>query len=137
MEKEQLAALAKTAMQTAYAPYSGYTVGAALLCDDGTVYTGCNVENASYGATNCAERTVFFKAISEGKRRFRAIAICGGKHGVVFDEFTPCGICRQVMREFCDDDFLIYVVSKTDISVYCLGELLPNSFGPSQICKNT
>lgn len=82
------------AMKKAYAPYSGYQVGAALLCVDGTVYTGCNIENASYGATNCAERTAFFKAVSEGQRDFLAIAICGGRDGQIADVFPPCGICR-------------------------------------------
>ena len=137
MTKEQLAALAQKAMNTAYAPYSGYTVGAALLCDDGTVYLGSNVENASYGVTNCAERTAFFKAVSEGKRTFSAIAICGAKGGVVADEFPPCGVCRQVMREFCSDDFLVCVVTKNEIVSYTLKELLPHSFGPVQICEKT
>ncbi len=137
MTKEKLADLAKGAMKTAYAPYSGYTVGAALLCDDGTVYTGGNVENASYGATNCAERTAFFKAVSEEKRHFSAIAICGGKDGVVTDGFPPCGVCRQVMREFCADDFLVYVVSQNEIHTHTLQELFPHSFGPLQICEKT
>ena len=137
MTKEQLSNLAKGAMETAYAPYSGCTVGAALLCDDGTVYLGSNVENASYGVTNCAERTAFFKAVSEGKRRFSAIAVCGGKDGVVTQGFPPCGVCRQVMREFCADDFLVYVVSQNKIVSHTLKELLPHSFGPSQICEKT
>ncbi len=137
MTKEQLADLAKGAMETAYAPYSGYTVGAALLCDDKTVYTGVNVENASYGVTNCAERTAFFKAVSEGKRHFSAIAVCGGKNGVVIEGFPPCGVCRQVMREFCGDDFLVYVVSQNEIFEYTLQELFGHSFGPSQICEKT
>lgn len=137
MTKEQLADLATEATKTAYAPYSGCAVGAALLCDDGTVYLGSNVENASYGVTNCAERTAFFKAVSEGKRRFSAIAICGGKGGVVTDGFPPCGVCRQVMQEFCTDDFLVYVVSKNEICSYTLKELLPHSFGPLQISKKT
>ncbi len=128
MTKEQLVEKAKEAMQTAYAPYSGYTVGAALLCEDGSVYTGCNVENASYGATNCAERTAFFKAVSDGKRKFTAIAICGGKDGSVDGEFPPCGICRQVMREFCEDDFKIYLYGEKIIKTYTLEELLPVSF---------
>lgn len=135
MTKEQLASLAKGAMENAYAPYSGCTVGAALLCDDGTVYLGSNVENASYGVTNCAERTAFFKAVSEGKRRFSAIAVCGGKDGVVTNGFPPCGVCRQVMREFCADDFLVYVVSQNEIVSHTLKELFPQSFGPSQICE--
>ena len=128
MTKEQLVEKAKEAMQMAYAPYSGYLVGAALLSEDGSVYTGCNVENASYGATNCAERTAIFKAVSEGKRRFRAIAICGGKNGVIQEEASPCGICRQVLREFCDDDFEIYLVGEKTINTYTLKQLLPMSF---------
>lgn len=137
MTKEQLADFAKGAMKNAYAPYSGCTVGAALLCDDGTVYLGSNVENASYGATNCAERTAFFKAVSEGKRNFSAIAVCGGKDGVVTDGFPPCGVCRQVMREFCSDKFLVYVISQNGIHTYTLQELLPHGFGPLQICEST
>lgn len=129
MIKEQLAELAKQARKAAYAPYSGYTVGAALCCDDNTIYTGCNVENASYGLTNCAERTAFFKAISDGKRKFLAIAICGEKDSELADGFMPCGACRQVMREFCDDEFLVYVVSKSGVDEYTLGDLLPHSFG--------
>ena len=133
MTKGQLAVNAKEAMKNAYSPYSGYRVGAALLCKDGTVYTGCNVENASFGATNCAERTAFYKAISEGKREFVAIAICGGKDGVLEGEFPPCGVCRQVMREFCSDDFEIHMVTETGITTYTLGQLLPASFQPGNI----
>ena len=133
MTKEQLVSMAKGAMLNAYSPYSGYKVGAALLCKDGSVYTGCNIENAGYSATNCAERTAFFKAVSEGKREFSAIAVCGGKDGVMEGEFTPCGVCRQVMREFCGDDFLIYLASKDGIETYILKELLPVSFRPETI----
>ena len=130
MTKEQLASFAKEAMEKAYSPYSGYKVGAALLCKDGSVYTGCNVENASFSATNCAERTAFFKAVSEGKREFTAIAICGGKDGVIQGLFPPCGVCRQVMREFCDDDFEIHLLTKEGIESYTLRDLLPVSFSP-------
>ena len=133
MTKEQLVSMAKDAMLNAYSPYSGYKVGAALLCKDGSVYTGCNIENAGYSATNCAERTAFFKAVSEGKREFSAIAVCGGKDGVMEGEFPPCGVCRQVMREFCGDDFLIYLASKDGIETYTLKELLPVSFRPETI----
>ena len=133
MSKEQLASLAIEAMKNAYSPYSGYKVGAALLCEDGTVYTGCNVENASFSATNCAERTAIFKAVSEGKKQFAAIAICGGKDGVIEDVFPPCGVCRQVMREFCEDDFPIYLVGKEQVVSYTLSELLPVSFRPETI----
>ena len=132
--KERLAAAARDAMTAAYAPYSGYLVGAALLCEDGTVYTGCNVENVSFSATNCAERTAFFKAVSDGKRRFTAIAICGGKDGLLNAEpFAPCGICRQVMREFCNDSFTVYLVTANDIHTTTLGELLPHSFAPERL----
>ena len=128
MTPEKLCELAKEAMQQAYAPYSGYKVGAALLCADGTVYQGCNIENASYSPTNCAERTAFFKAIYDGKREFTAIAVCGGKNGVITGLFPPCGVCRQVMREFCGDDFLIYMVSADSYEVRTLAQLLPDSF---------
>jgi cytidine deaminase len=135
MTKEQLASLAKDAMKKAYSPYSDYKVGAALLCKDGSVYTGCNVENASFSATNCAERTAFFKAVSEGKRDFSAIAICGGKGGDLEGLFPPCGTCRQVMREICEDDLEIHLLAKEGIETYTLGELLPVSFAPQTIKK--
>ena len=135
MIKEQLVSRAKEAMQYAYSPYSGYKVGAALLCKDGSVYTGCNIENAGYSSTNCAERTAFFKAVSEGKKEFEAIAICGGKEGVIEGLFPPCGVCRQVMREFCGDDFLIYLATKDGIETYTLKELLPVSFRPEMVEK--
>lgn len=135
LTKEQLVSMAKEAVQYSYSPYSGYKVGAALLCKDGSVYTGCNIENAGYSSTNCAERTAFFKAVSEGKREFVAIAICGGKDGVIEGKFPPCGVCRQVMREFCEDEFLIYLAAKDDIETYTLRELLPVSFQPKTIRK--
>ena len=97
MEPKELIARAIAAMDRAYVPYSGYRVGAALLCADGKVYEGCNIENGSYGATNCAERTAFFRAVFDGEREFTAIAVCGGKDGIIRDYFPPCGICRQVM----------------------------------------
>ena len=129
MTAEKLMDLAREAMTHAYAPYSGYQVGAALLCADGTVYQGCNIENASYGATNCAERTAFFKAVYDGKRDFVSIAVCGGKEGVITGFFPPCGICRQVMREFCEDDFQIYLVGAEGTYESCtLSQLLPFSF---------
>ena len=123
------------ARKLAYAPYSGYTVGAALLTADGHRYLGGNIENASYGATNCAERTAFFKAVSEGEREFTAIAIAGGISGEAPVEYAyPCGICRQVMQEFCRDDFVIYVVnSEQDYQRYTLKELLPFGFGGDAI----
>ena len=114
--KEKMIQLALEARKMAYVPYSHYTVGAALLTEDGEIYCGCNIESASYGATNCAERTAFFKAISEGKRNFSAIAIAGGMEGEEPKEYAyPCGICRQVIKEFVKDDFRIIVArSLTD-----------------------
>ena len=128
---EKLIDAAEQARKSAYAPYSHYTVGAALLAADGTIYCGGNIENGSYGATNCAERTAFFKAVSEGVRSFAAIAIVGGMEGKVPLEYAyPCGICRQVMQEICDKDFRVYVGrSKEDYREYTLGELLPFGFG--------
>ncbi len=129
-----LADMAIEAMSKAYAPYSGYKVGAALLCADGTVYTGCNIENAGYSATNCAERTAFFKAVSSGHYDFTEIAVCGGKDGKLEAEpFPPCGVCRQVMREFCDNSFKIHVVSADKVDTFTLKELLPMSFGPDRL----
>ena len=111
MRKEALCGAAIEAMGKAYAPYSGYKVGAALLTADGKVYTGCNIENASYTPTVCAERTAIFKAVSEGDRDFAMIAICGGKDGVITSAFPPCGVCRQVMAEFCGKDMPVLMVS--------------------------
>ena len=128
MTAEKLCELAKEAMQHAYAPYSGYKVGAALLCADGTVYQGCNIENAAYGPTNCAERTAVFKAVYDGHRDFTAIAVCGGKDGEITGAFPPCGVCRQVLREFCPDDFKIYMVDGDTYKTVTLAELLPFSF---------
>ena len=128
MTPEKLIELAKEAMTHAYVPYSGYKVGAALLCADGTVYLGCNIENASYSPTVCAERTAFFKAVFDGHRDFTAIAVCGGKDGVITGQFPPCGVCRQVMREFCRDDFVIYLVGPQGYETVTLAELLPHSF---------
>ena len=128
MTPEKLIELAKEAMEKAYAPYSGYKVGAALLCADGTVYQGCNIENAAYGPTNCAERTAVFKAVYDGHRDFAAIAVCGGKDGVITGSFPPCGVCRQVLREFCADDFKIYMADRDSYKTVTLADLLPYSF---------
>lgn len=129
MKPEELITLAKEAMGKAYAPYSGFKVGAALLCSDGTVYQGCNIENASFTPTVCAERTAFFKAVYDGHRDFEAIAVCGGRDGVITGAFPPCGVCRQVMREFCRDDFVIYMVGSGDtFEAHTLSEILPFSF---------
>ena len=128
MTPEQLVSMAKEAMTHAYAPYSGYQVGAALLCADGSVYCGCNIENASYTPTVCAERTSFFKAVYDGHRAFSAIAVCGGKDGVITSQFPPCGVCRQVMREFCEDDFALYLVGPEGFETVTLSQILPYSF---------
>lgn len=128
MKPEELCNLAKEAMTHAYAPYSGFQVGAALLCADGTVYPGCNIENAAYSPTNCAERTAFFKAVYDGHRDFSAIAVCGGKDGRITGAFPPCGVCRQVMREFCAEDFQIYLVTDTGYETVTLAQLLPFGF---------
>ena len=128
MTNEKLRELAIEAMGHAYAPYSGFKVGAALLCGDGTVYQGCNIENAAYGPTNCAERTAFFKAIYDGRRDFVSIAVCGGKDGVIAGLFPPCGVCRQVMREFCADDFKVYMITPEGYEETTLAQLLPFSF---------
>lgn len=122
--KEQLAA--------AYAPYSGFHVAAALLCSDGTVYTGCNIENASYPAGNCAERTAVAKAVSEGKRDFSCIVILGGMGGKVEGYCPPCGICRQLLREFCRPDEFVVILARSeeDYRELLLEQLLPESFGP-------
>ena len=130
-----------TSMQSrSYIPYSGYAVGAALLTADGKIYTGCNIENAAYTPTNCAERTAFFKAVSEGERDFTAIAVVGGKGRQPIDACTPCGVCRQVMMEFCDpDSFLIITARRVrgaadmEIRQFTLRELLPEGFGPKNL----
>lgn len=135
-QKELLMNKAAKARENSYAPYSGFRVGAALLMEDGAIVTGCNVENASYGLCNCAERTAFFKALSEGKKDFLAIAITGGLQEESEGVF-PCGACRQVMREFCDpDSFRILVRGKDGaIEEYRLEELLPHSFGPGNLLQ--
>ena len=129
MEPKRLIELAKEAMTHAYAPYSGYKVGAALLCADGTVYCGCNIENSAFSPTVCAERSAVFKAVYDGHRDFTAIAVCGGKDGNITGIFPPCGVCRQVLREFCGEDFLIYLAGEGEhYETYTLAQLLPVSF---------
>ena len=129
---EELIQKAMEAREKAYAPYSGFMVGAALQCADGTVYTGCNIENAAYTPTNCAERTAFFKAVSEGVRDFQAICIVGGKDGKLTEYTAPCGVCRQVMMEFCNPKTfqIILAVDKERYEIYTLEELMPLGFGP-------
>ena len=133
MEAEKLIALAKDAMTHAYAPYSHFHVGAALLCADGTVYQGCNIENAAYGECICAERTAVFKAVYDGHRDFAAIAICGGREGVIDEFCAPCGSCRQVLREFCEDDFRIHMTDGSGIETITLSDLLPRSFSKKNL----
>ena len=130
MNPTELVRLAKTAMQRAYVPYSGYKVGAALLTKGGKVYLGCNIENAAFGPSNCAERTAFFTAIAAGETEFESIAVVGGKDGVVTDIFPPCGVCRQVMAEFCDPETfrIILMNGAGEIREYLLKELLPLGF---------
>ena len=128
MKYEKLIESAKNVMKNAYSPYSGFKVGAALLCKDATTYDGCNIENASYGATCCAERTAIFQAIKDGKRHFSAICIVGGKEDSINDFCYPCGICRQVMSEFCDGEFEIVLFNGTEEKVIKLSEMLPYSF---------
>ncbi len=133
-QKNDLAKSAVKAMQYSYSPYSGCTVGAALLAENGEIYTGCNIENAAFSPTNCAERTAVFKAVSEGVTRFTAIAVAGGKNGVVEGEFPPCGVCRQVLMEFCDPQtFKVLLVSKDGYREVTLAELLPYGFGKSDV----
>lgn len=122
-------------LQNAYTPYSNFKVGAALLTRQQKIYTGCNIENASFTPTNCAERTAFFKAVSEGEKEFVAIAIVGGKDGVLTDYCPPCGVCRQVIREFADPKRFLVILAKSeeDYQLYFLEELLPLSFGPEHM----
>lgn len=133
----ELVNLAIEARERAYTPYSHFNVGAALLTRSGKVYQGCNIENSSYGATNCAERTAFFRAVFDGEREFEAIAVVGGPADQPVHELCPpCGICRQVMREFCDLDFKVYL-SKGDGTYYAatLEEVLPLSFAKEDLTK--
>ena len=126
--KEKLAKLALEARNNAYAPYSEFKVGAAILCESGKIYTGANVENVSYGLTNCAERSAIFSAASAGERKICAIAIAGGKEAC--DYTMPCGACRQVLSEFADAACPVYLAkSETEIATYSLGDLLPYAFG--------
>ena len=129
----ELMKLAEEARLKAYAPYSDFLVGAALLTKSGKVYTGFNIENASFGATNCAERTAFFKAISEGERDFCTIAVVGAKRQDPPAFCAPCGICRQVMAEFCSGSFRVLLGNSQKIEVLTLSDLLPLSFGEDDL----
>ena len=132
--KKKLTEMAVSASENSYSPYSNFCVGAALLCPDGKIYTGTNVENSSYGACNCAERTAIFAAVADGYRTFDAISIIGHRRGENVSEFcAPCGICRQVMSEFASDDFTILLYDGKDIAEYTMSELLPLSFDKSML----
>lgn len=138
MEKKQIQKMIDLAIEQlsfAYTPYSGFQVGAALLTKEGKIYTGCNIENAAYSPTNCAERTAFFKAVSEGERQFQAICIVGGKNGVLTEYTAPCGVCRQVMMEFCNPDSFQIILAKDreTYKMFSLRELLPMGFGPDNL----
>ena len=136
MDIEKLIGCALSARENAYTPYSHYNVGAALLCSDGQVVTGANIENASYGATVCAERCAVFAAVSSGKKDFEAIAITGGPAGEEITGYAfPCGMCRQVLREFTDPSTFRVIVAKStkDYREFTLEDLLPESFGPDTL----
>ena len=132
---EEMIDLAIEQLNYSYTPYSGFKVGAALLTKEGKIYKGCNIENAAYTPTNCAERTAFFKAVSEGERAFQAICVVGGKDGILTEYAAPCGVCRQVMMEFCDPDTfqIILATSKDQYEIFTLKELLPLGFGPNNL----
>ena len=123
------------AQKRSYAPYSNFNVGAALLGTNGKIYEGCNIENAAYTPSNCAERTAFFKAVSEGERKFSAICIVGGMNGIAVDYTAPCGVCRQVMMEFCQPETfqIILAVDEENYKVCSLWELFPFGFGPDNL----
>lgn len=135
MDKKELIKEAFLARERTYSPYSNFGVGAALLAANGSIYRGCNIENSSYTPTNCGERTAFFKAISEGVTSFEAIAIVGGKMGETVKYCPPCGVCRQVMMEFCDPKKFIIILAKSEeeYKEFTLEELLPLGFGPGEL----
>ena len=135
MTDKELLLKAIEARSYAYAPYSNHKVGAALVGKSGNIYTGCNVENAAYTPTNCAERTALFKAVSEGEREFVAIAVVGGIGDELAKMCAPCGVCRQVLAEFCGNDFKIILGTPEKIIVTTLAEILPYSFGPKDLSK--
>lgn len=138
MDKKTIEKLIDTAiaqLDFSYAPYSGFNVGAALLAKNQAVYTGCNIENAAYTPTNCAERTAFFKAVSEGVRDFEAICIVGGKNQKATDYTAPCGVCRQVMMEFCNPKIfkIILAIDRENYRIFTLDDMLPQGFGPANL----
>lgn len=135
MDRHTLIQAAIDVLPNSYVPYSHFHVAAALLCKDGTVYTGFNIENAAYSPSICAERSAFVRAINEGRREFQAIAICGGKDGVITDYCPPCGVCRQVMREFCNPETFQVILAKSpeEYKEFTLEQLLPMGFGPENL----
>ena len=135
MDRQTLIQAAIDALPGSYVPYSHFHVAAALLCKDGTVYTGINIENAAYSPTICAERSAFVRAVNEGKREFEAIVICGGKDGVITDYCPPCGVCRQMMREFGDPKTFQVILAKSlkEYQEFTLEEILPLGFGPENL----
>ncbi len=133
MTDKELMELAVEARKKSYSPYSNFKVGAALLAKSGKVYTGCNVENAGYSPTNCAERTALFKAVSEGEREFVSIAIVGGMGEDIAEFCAPCGVCRQALAEFCDCDFRIVLGSPENLQVFSFEQLLPFAFGKQDL----
>ena len=133
MTNAELILEAKKAREHAYAPYSHHKVGAALVTKGGKIYHGCNIENAAYGPTNCAERTALFKAVSEGEREFTAIAIVGGMDETIADFCAPCGVCRQVLAEFCDKDFRLVLGNPDNVKAYTFEEILPFAFGKADL----
>ena len=136
MNDRELIEAAARARKMSYSPYSGFAVGAALLCEDGSVFTGCNIENSAFSPTNCAERTTFFKTVSEGRRDFAKIAVVGGRADLATPEYCcpPCGVCRQVMKEFCKPDFeIIMAKSGDEYKIMTLSELLPASFDKREV----
>ncbi|MBQ6936706.1 MAG: cytidine deaminase [Clostridia bacterium] len=136
MTEKELVLKAIESMKNSYSPYSNFKVGAALLTESGKVYTGCNIENVAFGPSICAERVAFFKAISENENNFSKIAVAGGKNGIISSSTPPCGVCRQVMREFCNDDFEILIVREnSEYDKVLLKDLLPHSFKPEILSK--
>ena len=133
MTDRELLQCATEAREMAYAPYSGFRVGAALLGKSGKIYKGCNVENAAYSPTNCAERTALFKAVSEGEREFVSIAIVGGMYETINDFCAPCGVFRQVLAEFCDPDFRVVLGTPDKPQAFAFKDLLPFGFGKNDL----
>ncbi len=133
MTDKELMLLAEEARKKAYTPYSGFKVGAALYAKSGKVYLGCNIENASYTPTNCAERTAFFKAVSEGEYEFKKIAVVGGSSEEPNELVAPCGVCRQVIAEFCGEDFQVILGNSKEYKVISFKEIFPYSFGPKDL----